>query len=753
MMKNKLLSILAAAAAVLVTAACNKEVDPEGSFQELSIQPDALAIDAEGVDGSISFDAPDYWFASCPDKWITLEPYSGKPGKVTLDFKVAKNTTSSERSAVITVNAKTHKGTITVTQSAWPYTDGWSLVGTVDGGSWDQDFFMEDQGNELVWKAGNVRYHTGEAFKFRMGGSDATSLGIAGSLSSSADGFVGNLVKGGESITLPSDGYWDITLDLVAMTVNASFVEKFSWAIVGTIAGGNWEQDLAMTDKEDRMVWEAADILFHPGEEFKFRMDADDNYIYGIDGELTEEGEGFVGALKQGGESLTLPTEGYWTITLDVNSMTVSAVYLRPFTPDPPVIPYKWASVWENDNIHQSVSWDSYYRFAGQGFETGEEVYIVPADEWAKMKSKTFYLLLYGESPSIRVTTGWWTMNLTAADIQPGHELLTDMGNGYWALQLNLAEVPDFIAYLDQQHLLFTGGGFTPYGIYYDKEEWRDNPIVKNVVWTNDDPVGNGPVAWNATYRFACEGFGSGEEIAVIPADTWNKMKTTPFYMSYSAVDSYMIRVITGWWTVQWLGKDNDIAPWNMAERIINNDDGTFSILVDFSEDPAILDVLDEQHLLFTGDAYTPLEIYFLEEGEGGNDSAEIDIAPFTYYEDRSATMTYPYYPSWGDNTGKLRIMRGGNPAIETLGLTTSSKFVVYKEVGSTGQIQWNDPNWGSFSGIECNDWDGSAETIEVPITEDMLKCINGEVTDGWSDTAIILQGDGLTVTKIVIVK
>jgi hypothetical protein len=34
-----------------------------------------------------------------------------------------------------------------------------------------------------------------------------------------------------------------------------------------------------------------------------------------------------------------------------------------------------------------------------------------------------------------------------------------------------------------------------------------------------------------------------------------------------------------------------------------------------------------------------------------------------------------------------------------------------------------------------------------------MLKCINGEVVDGWSDTALILQGDGLTVKKIVIVK
>ena len=96
--------------------------------------------------------------------------------------------------------------------------------------------------------------------------------------------------------------------------------------------------------------------------------------------------------------------------------------------------------------------------------------------------------------------------------------------------------------------------------------------------------------------------------------------------------------------------------------------------------------------------------------------------------------------------------MRGlGDTPIETLGLTTSSKFVVYKEAGTTGQIQFNNPNWVDLQ-AGCNDWDGSAETIEVPITEDMLKCISGEISDGWSDTAIILQGDGMKVTKIVIV-
>lgn len=145
----------------------------------------------------------------------------------------------------------------------------------------------------------------------------------------------------------------------------------------------------------------------------------------------------------------------------------------------------------------------------------------------------------------------------------------------------------------------------------------------------------------------------------------------------------------------------------------------------------------------------------WVEEGEGG--PSEYDIKLFTVYQNQGGntepTLEYPYKPSWGDDSGKIRIMRGmGDPSLENLGLTTSSKFVVYKEVGTTGQIQWNNPNWGSFAGVSCNDWAGDLETIEVPVTEDMLKCINGEISDGWSNTALILQGDGLTVTKIVIV-
>ena len=412
--------------------------------------------------------------------------------------------------------------------------------------------------------------------------------------------------------------------------------------------------------------------------------------------------------------------------------------------------------IWENDDPdgHGAVSWNGTYRFALEGHDGNNEcIAEIPQDIWNRMMSETFYLDVQATDPQIRVTNGWWDTQWLS-DFQPGNERLTDNGDGTWTLELNLSDAADFVATLEEKHLLLTGDRFTPLRIYFTEDVWVGGEghmeIVKTSIWKGDGT--SGAVSWNGTYRFALEGHdGNNECIAEIPQDIWNRMMSETFYLDVQATDP-QIRVTNGWWDTQWL---SDFQPGN--ERLTDNGDGTWTLEINFSDAADFVATLEEKHLLFTGDRFTPMEIYFAEEiwvgGGGDAGNGEIDIAPFTLYEDRSANLTYPYYPSWGDNSGKLRIMRGlGDAPIETLGLTTSSKFIIYKEADTTGQIQFNNPNWADFQ-AGCNDWDGSAETIEVPITEDMLKCINGEVTDGWSDTAIILQGDGLTVTKIVIVK
>lgn len=408
--------------------------------------------------------------------------------------------------------------------------------------------------------------------------------------------------------------------------------------------------------------------------------------------------------------------------------------------------------IWENDGSHGNISWGGDYRFAPESNPTGEEIATIPQDIWDKMKSGPFYMLasINADWYNMRVTTGWWSVTWTGADIGKGDERIIDNGDGTFYIEFNFDGDP-IQDVLDAQHLLLTGEGYTPLQLYFQEDIWIDGPGMQEVkvpVWKNDGSIG--AVNWGGDYRFAPESNSTGEECYTVPQDVWEKMKAEGFYVTVKG-ENPQIRVTSGWWSTTWTG--GDIQPGN--ELLTDNGDGTWTLAVNLNGDP-LLDLLDAQHLLFTGAGYSVEEIYFIEYVSGGTPS-EYDIKAFTVYQNEGgsteATMQYPYYPSWGDDAGKLRIMRGiGDPAIETLNLSTSSKFVVYKEVGTTGQIQWNDPNWGSFSGVECNDWDGSAETIEVPVTEDMLKCIKGETQDGWSNTAIILQGDGLTVTKIILV-
>ena len=52
----------------------------------------------------------------------------------------------------------------------------------------------------------------------------------------------------------------------------------------------------------------------------------------------------------------------------------------------------------------------------------------------------------------------------------------------------------------------------------------------------------------------------------------------------------------------------DDITPGN--ELLADNGDGTWTLTVKLSDSPDLLALLDAQHLLFTGDRYTPTKLY-----------------------------------------------------------------------------------------------------------------------------------------------
>ena len=122
---------------------------------------------------------------------------------------------------------------------------------------------------------------------------------------------------------------------------------------------------------------------------------------------------------------------------------------------------------------------------------------------------------------------------------------------------------------------------------------------------------------------------------------------------------------------------------------------------------------------------------------------AEKDIATLTTNMDNSA-IKYPYNFTW-DDTGRFRIMKAD---LIKLGVKVGSKMLFYKEAGATGQVQINNANWG---GIDTPaDWNGDQSCLVKVFDAAMMEAVNS-ISDGWSDTAFILQGDLKGVTKIAI--
>lgn len=122
---------------------------------------------------------------------------------------------------------------------------------------------------------------------------------------------------------------------------------------------------------------------------------------------------------------------------------------------------------------------------------------------------------------------------------------------------------------------------------------------------------------------------------------------------------------------------------------------------------------------------------------------AEKDIATITTNMDNSA-IKYPYNFTW-DDSGRFRIMKAD---LIKLGVKVGSKMLFYKETGASGQVQINNANWVPID--TAADWSGDQSCVEKVFDAAMMEAVNS-ITDGWSDTAFILQGDMKNITKIAI--
>ena len=396
-------------------------------------------------------------------------------------------------------------------------------------------------------------------------------------------------------------------------------------------------------------------------------------------------------------------------------------------------------TIWKNDGSLGEINWSSDYRFAPESNSTGEECYTVPQDVWEKMKENQFYVTIKGANPQIRVTSGWWSTTWTGDDIFPGNERLADNGDGTYTLTVDLAGDP-LLDVLDAQHLLFTGGGYTVDEIFFAEDVWIDGPgevEVKVPVWTNGGTLGE--INWSGDYRFAPESNSTGEECYTVPQDVWEKLKTTPFYVTIKGGNP-QIRVTSGWWSTTWTG--DDIFPGN--ERLTDNGDGTFTLKVELAGDP-LLDVLDAQHLLFTGSGYTVEEIYFIEMQSGGGSGSKEDI----FWENDGAGAV-----SWnGTYRFALEGHDGNNECIAQFPqdvwdkIKTSTFYLVVEATDPQIRVTngWWDTQWQSDfqpgNELLTDNGDGTW-TLEINIAGDPL-------VDTIDEKHILFTGDRFTPVKL----
>jgi len=114
---------------------------------------------------------------------------------------------------------------------------------------------------------------------------------------------------------------------------------------------------------------------------------------------------------------------------------------------------------------------------------------------------------------------------------------------------------------------------------------------------------------------------------------------------------------------------------------------------------------------------------------------------------DQSVAWTFPTTLTWSDE-GRFRILRNGPSDLQSKSWKAGKSMLrIYKS--GTGQAQINDGNWSSFTTLA--DWNNEVDVLEMALTQDMIDWLVGTKSDGWSGTAIIIQGDGLTISKITL--
>lgn len=347
------------------------------------------------------------------------------------------------------INVTTEKtGDVTVIPEAT-----WTVAGNFLGSSWNPEDASNDmtlEGDLYTLVKTDVTLEKGTSYEFKVVKDHAWTVAYP---------------SNNYTFTVDETGIYTVTVTFNAETqeINVTTVKtgeagpvEHTYSVMGTLGGDSWTVDNDMTKGEDGIYTITFDDVAAGNYEFKVRVDHDWSVAY--------PGSNYQLTVDQDGSKVV--------ITFNEETKEVNAIVTAPAEETP-------ATIWEGDGSAGAVSWNGIYRFALEGHDGANEcIAEIPQAIWDKMMTETFYADIQGENPQIRITTGWWDTNLTANDIQPGNELLTDNGDGTWTIKVNLADNPDLVALLVDHHLLFTGSGYTLMKLYFNDATGIQAPVA-----------------------------------------------------------------------------------------------------------------------------------------------------------------------------------------------------------------------------------------------------------------------------------
>lgn len=208
----------------------------------------------------------------------------------------------------------------------------WSLIGTLNGTSWDTDYDLANTEGD-TWVIRGVTVTESDEFKIRadhdwsvnVGGTEANSKSTIDP-SNPYDVFKPEIgvafAAGGQNIQIGKAGVYDITFNYSAEGSTILIEEHVAaYSLIGEINGDSWKKDIVMKQEGD--VWTSPVVNITGG--FKIRYDyswADDN-TYGVeDGFTPVIGTAFKAV--QPGANITVPEAGDYKVSFNASTKEIT---------------------------------------------------------------------------------------------------------------------------------------------------------------------------------------------------------------------------------------------------------------------------------------------------------------------------------------------------------------------------------------------------------------------------------------------